>query len=246
MSTAGAAVAAGGESGATRLQDGRLIASVALAYFLVARVSLFFVYEPAGIPAVWLPAGIFLSALLLAPRRVRLYLVGALFLANVAVRGSAGTPIAGGSVYAAALAADALVASWLIQRSRPGPFSFRGVPDLLVFLLVAVVFSNALTSFLAAAAASVAGTAHGYAWLWWAASKGIGPLLATPFIVSWASPRAPWSPERTRSDAAETGALLLSLLLLHYGVLRFPSDNAHSPLLYAYLTFPFLLWAAFR
>ena len=81
--------------------------------------------QPEGIAAVWPPAGLFLSAVLLTRRSQRPYLVAALFFADWIAELFAGTPFWISAVYALALAGDAVLGSWLIVRFVGEPVRFK-------------------------------------------------------------------------------------------------------------------------
>ncbi len=232
----------------SRGRNAAWIACVALVYFVAARLSLLLAFQPEGIAAVWPPAGIFLSALLLTRRHLRIYLVGVLCLTDFAAEWLAGTPFFVSIAYSLALTGDAVLSAWLLLRFVGAPLTFARVRDVLGFLVLSVILSNGLFSLVAAAASRLlAGTSSFWdSWQWSAASDGVGNLLATPLIMSWASwaKRRPesWSSKRTLEGAA----LFLPLVLLNSLVFsRLPQSRVLG-LLLAYVTVPFLLWAALR
>ena len=224
------------------------IASIALLYFAVARFSLLFVFEPEGIAAIWPLSGIFLSAILLTRRDMRPWLVGALFITDFIGEMLTGTPWVVSLIYALALTGDAILSSWLLLRFVGAPITFRRVRELVSWLLFSVILSNALASLVAAAAASrfLPGTSFWSSWGEWAASDGIGNLVVTPLILSWAA----WGRTRLRGwnlkRILEAAALFILLVLLNYIAFSRLSEYSLLSLLLTYLTFPFLLWAAWR
>jgi PAS domain S-box-containing protein len=224
------------------------IASVALIYFVAARLSLLLEFEPEGIAAIWPPEGVFLSAILLTRRALRFYLVGTLCIADLTAELLSGTPFFVSAIYALTLTGDAVLSSWLLLRFVGGQITFTKVREVFGFLTLAVILSNGLLSLVAAAASDLLpGTSSFWnSWKWWAASDGIGNLLATPFILGWASwarsRSGTWNPKR----AMEGAALFLPLALLNFVAFSYLSKSALFSLLLPYLTFPFLLWAALR
>jgi PAS domain S-box-containing protein len=235
----------------SRFPNGRNVvwmASVAMVYFAAARLSLSLVFQPEGIAAVWPPEGIFLSAILLTRRGLRLYLVIALCVADFVAERQAGTPLFVSALYALTLTGDAVLSSWLLLHFVGERITFTRVREVFGLLALSVILSNGLLSMAAAAASRLLpGTSSFWnAWKWWAASGGMGNLLVTPFILSWASRASralgPWSWSR----ATEGAALFLSLTLLNFLVFTHLSESPLFSLLLAYVTLPFLLWAALR
>jgi PAS domain S-box-containing protein len=233
-----------------RLSFGRnvlWIASVALVYFAMARLSLSFVFEPEGIAAIWPPSGIFLSAILLTRRSLRPWLVGTLFVIDLIAEILTGTSWLVSFLYALTLTGDAVLSAWLLLRFVGGPITFRRVRELIGWLVLSVLLSNALAGLVAATVASqlLPGTSFWNAWKWWMASDGIGNLVITPLVLSWAA----WGRTRLKvlhpNRVLEGAALFILLAILNYFTVAGLSDDLYSVLL-TYLTFPFLLWAALR
>jgi PAS domain S-box-containing protein len=223
------------------------IAAVAVVYFGTARLSLSLVFKPEGIAAIWPPEGIFLAALLLSRRTLRPYLAGALFFTDAMAEMLTGTPVPVSLMYAFALTGDAAVSTWLLLRFVGAPINFRKIRDVVGFLLLSIILSNGLWSLVAAFASELLpGVLFWNSWKWWATSNGIGNLLVTPLILSWASFAAtelrPWNAKRVLEGAA----LFIPLVFLSTIILKYFSENSQFSLLITYITFPYLLWAALR
>ncbi|MHB8910974.1 MAG: PAS domain S-box protein [Syntrophales bacterium] len=228
-------------------QDFLWIASSAIVYFAMAWLGLSLPFRPEGIAAIWPSGGVFLSAILLSRHRLRPPLVAVLCVTDFIAELLSGTPFLVSAVYALALAGDAVLSAWLLIRFAGEPIEFRKTREVIDFLALVVILSNGLTSLAAAAASTlIPGTSFWNSWMRWATSDGIGNLLVTPFILSWASLANArwerWTPKRV----IEAAALFIPLALLN--VLTFSTLSASNLffLLLPYLTFPFLLWAAFR
>lgn len=223
------------------------IASAAVVYFAMVRLGLSLLFHPEGIAAIWPPGGIFLSAILLTRRGLRPPLAAVLCVTDFIAELLSGTPILVSAVYALALTGDAVLSAWLLIRFVGEPIEFRKAREVIGFLALAVILSNGLTSLAAAAASTlISGTSFWNSWVRWAASDGIGNLLVTPFILSWAS-RAnarwgDWTPKR----ALEGAALFILLALLNVFAFSTLSASNLFSLSLPYVTFPFLLWAALR
>jgi hypothetical protein len=189
------------------------IASIALIYSVAAQLSLLLEFQPEGIAAIWPPTGIFLSAVLLTRRGLRPWLVGILLLTDFVAEVLAGTPFLVSAIYSLSLAGDAVLSAWLLIRFVGEPLTFRRVRDLVGWLALSVLFSNALTSLVAAGASELLPGTHSFwsSWQWWATPDGVGNLLVTPFILSWAA----WARTRLRTwnrrRAFEWAALSVSV-----------------------------------
>ena len=224
------------------------IASIALIYFAAARISLSLKFQPEGLAAIWPPTGIFLSAVLLTRRGLRPWLVGTLFLTDLVAEVLAGTPFLVSAIYSLSLAGDAVLSAWLLIRFVGEPLTFRRVRDLVGWLALSVLFSNALTSLVAAGASELLPGIHSFwnSWRWSAAPDGVGNLLVTPFILSWAA----WA--RTRFGAwnwqrvLEWAALFISLALLSLALFWNLPEHRLFALFLPYAILPFLLWASLR
>ncbi len=223
------------------------ITAIGLLYFLVARFSLFLMFEPVGIAAIWPPSGIFLSAVLLTRRSARPYLIGALFLTDLAAEILAGTPFVVSLVYAAALAADAMLSAWLLLRFVGEPIAFRKVKEVIGFLLLSVLLSNALTSVIAASAARLyLGVPFWSSWFWWWSSDAVGNLLITPLIMSWAYLVTTALGEFKKGRLIEFGVLVLLIVFLNSYAFSHFTEEPWLILLLNLFTFSFLIWASLR
>jgi PAS domain S-box-containing protein len=230
----------------SRRTDALWILSVAVVYFGAARLGLALVIEPSGIAPVWLPSGVFLAAILLTRRDLRPWLVGALYLTDLVAELLAGTPPALSLVYALTLTGDAVLSAWLLLRFVGNPITFRRVRDVVGWLLLSVLLSNAIAALVAAAAASlVEGASFRESWIAWVIADGIGNLLVTTLALSWAARvGVPW----IRQPRRELEAAILIILLAGLNYLAFfgvPELSDVSEFL-TYLNFPILLWAALR
>jgi signal transduction histidine kinase len=231
-----------------KLRDVLWIAGAALVYFAAARLSLRLLFAPEGIAAIWPPEGIYLSAILLTRRALRPWLVGVLFLTDLSAEALVGTSLPVSAVYALALTGSAVFSAFLLLRFVGPRIDLSRIRGLLGLVGLALVISNGTMSLLAAAASqTVTGAATFWrSWELWATSDGIGNLLVTPLVLTWAAwGRGELGALRARR-APEAVALFLPLALL--GFIAFPhltENNAISPVL-TYATFPFLLWAALR
>ena len=173
--------------------------------------------------------------------------MGALCITDLIAELLTGTPWVVSLIYALALTGDAVLSSWLILHFVGESITFRRVREVVGWLLLSVILSNALVSLVAAAASHLLpGTSFWNSWKWWAASDGIGNLLVTPLILSWAAwgrtRLEVWNPKRVLEGAA----LFILLTIFNYIAFNYLSEQGLFSLLVTYLTFPFLLYAALR
>jgi PAS domain S-box-containing protein len=224
------------------------IASIALSYFVAARLSLLLQFQPEGIAALWPPTGIFLSAILLTRRDLRPWLAGTLCITDFMAERLAGAPFLVSAVYALALTGDAVLSAWLLHRFVGATITFGRVREVAGWLALSVLLSNALMSLAAAAASQLLPEANSFSssWQWWAASNGVGNLLVTPFILTWAA----WGQTRLRvwrrEKAFEWAALFIPLALLTFALFNHLYAHKLFALFLPYVVLPFLLWAALR
>jgi integral membrane sensor domain MASE1 len=109
-----------------------LVRSSALAvlYFLVARLSLFFVVQPEGVAALWPVSGFMLAVLLLSPRqRWPLLILGGV-IANVAANSVGGNSLAVSLGFALANLLESTVVAAVLIRFVGGPFSMNRLRDV--------------------------------------------------------------------------------------------------------------------
>ena len=224
------------------------IATVALIYFATARLSLLLLFQPEGIAAIWPPSGIFLAAILLTRRDLRPWLAGTLFITDFIAEMLAGTPFMVSGIYALALTGDAVLSSWLLIRFVGEPIDFGKVRDTVGWLVLSVLLSNALVALVAAAASVHLPGTHSFwsSWGWWVSSDGVGNLLATPFILGWASWIRSGSMAWDRKRTLEGLALFVTLALLNFVFFSQLAEHKLFALFLPYVIFPFLLWSALR
>lgn len=223
------------------------IASVSLVYFIVGNFSLTLIFQPEGIAAIWPPDGIFLSSILLTRHILRPYLIAVLFFTDLTIELLAGIPPYVSVVYSLMLTCEAVLSSWFLIRFIGEPITFEKAREVIGFLLFSVIISNTLVSLVAAAAPYfLLGVPYWNSFKLWWLSDGIGNMLITPFILSWANLARnrliTWNTKR----AIEGVVLFLLMILTNYFAFDFFSNNVQFSFYLNYLTFPFLLWAALR
>src|SRR5204863_1895372 len=134
----------------------------------------------------------------------------------------------------------------LIRRWAGGRAVFERPQDVLRFALFAAVLAPAVSATVGVASLELAGLAPssdvGPIWLTWWLGDAAGALLVAPAVVLWATSRFPFAAERLAE------AVVLAIAALTTGVVIFggvgPLSVYRVPV--AFLTFPVLVWAAFR
>lgn len=231
----------------TTMRDFAQIATIALVFFTVGSMSMKLAFKPEGVAAIWPGSGIFLSAILLIRTGLRPLLVGILFLIDFLIGLYNGTPFLVSLTYALSLAFDASFSAWILLKIFGNSFSFYKVRDVLGFIFMSVFLSNVLSaSFASLVPFYILGLPFWHTWKLLCFSNGIGNLLFTPFILSWADFTMKKQPELKFWLVLEIAALYLSILLLNYYIFQNLSGNINFLSFVNYYTFPFLIWAALR
>ncbi len=233
-----------GEAPAPFWREMLRLAVIALGYGLTVRFGLLLVAQPEGLAAVWPASGLALAIVMLSPRSQWAKLLAVVFAANVAGNWSGGNSLPVSLGFALANTLETALGAWVLTWFCKEKITFERTTEILALLCVAVLVSG-VTALLGAAVSSLAfkGSFMSGWRLWWA-SDGLGIILITPFIVSWANYQraAPFVFSR---KVAETVLLVLCVTgfaWLLYG----PFTVAEKPLLRNYMFFPLLIWLAFR
>ncbi|MBN1888438.1 MAG: MASE1 domain-containing protein [Thermoflexales bacterium] len=216
---------------------------IALAYFLAHQVAFLFPYAERVLPAVWPASGIGLAALLLSPRRLWPAIAGALFAAGYSADLLAGRSALASLGFMTANVTESLVSAWLISSTCGYGVRFDRVKQVAA-LLVAAVHVNAVTASIGAGAAVlVSHTSFWSFWLTWWTTSGLGIVLVTPLIVSWAG-------VRDLSGLRWKRALEAGAFMLVWCALAWSSFNAVAVFLpftsRPYLLMALLAWPALR
>ncbi|MET0403970.1 MAG: MASE1 domain-containing protein [Cystobacter sp.] len=222
------------------------VSTFILAHGLGTWMSLKLTHGLEHLPAVWLPSGVLLTALLLARwRHWPLFFLIALAVGPLTSL-SGHWPPAVSLLVSASNGFAALVGAYLLRRHAGLRPSLERMRDMLALLLIAVLgpVLSAVPSILMLVVHENLTLMEGGALLrvFWVGDT-LGMLMMTPALLTWGRKDAPaWSPARE----VEFGVLLLSLVCtLHLGFLwATPSPALHHPL--TYTAFPFILWAALR
>ena len=231
----------------SKIQNFIWIISVAIIYFVAAQLSLLLIIEPEGIAAIWPPSGIFLSAILLTRRNLRPYLIGTLFITDLIAEMIAGSSIPISLIYAFSVTCDAAFSAFLLNRFLRERIMFNKVKHVFGFILLSVLFSNAIFSLVAAAAPKIyLGASLWHSWIMWFASNGIGNLLITPFILSLVYlTQSDWVKWNVKKILEGTAIVVFTLFVFPL-ILNLEIGFPYFIIIIYYLIFIMLFWAVWR
>jgi PAS domain S-box-containing protein len=232
---------------------------IALAYFAAARLGLALVLRPEGLAGFWPASGVALAALLLTETTGWPAILATIFTINTLSNLLSGsTP--GTSVWLSmANTFEPALGGWLFLRivqqwprqDRSGDRVDFGQLRAVIALAGAASLANALTALLSALVTSLAfNMPFGLAWQSWWIEDGLGILVVTPLILTWAPlfaepVVAAWLPKKSLSCWLETVAITFLIGVVAWFI--FAGGPAVIQLnLPPYLLFPLLLVAALR
>jgi signal transduction histidine kinase/CheY-like chemotaxis protein len=217
-----------------------IVAFVAI-YFLAGKLGLSLAFLNASATAVWPPTGLAIAALVLFG--IRLWpavLVGALAV-NLTTSGD----LPSSAAIAVGNTLEAVLGTYLVQRWGHGRSVFERPQDVLRFALFAAMVAPVVSATIGVASLGISGLAQwsdfAPIWLTWWLGDASGALLVAPAVVLWVTNRA-MPPERLAEAALLAVGAVATALLIFAGLQ--PASVRHLPV--AFLTFPVLVWAAFR
>ena len=217
------------------------MAGIVAAYFICGKLGLRLTHARTGIMALWPPAGLALSALLIfGDWTWPAIFLGSFFLC-LATIGSfmASLSVATGSTL------EGLAGLYLISRFAGGRKVFERSLDIFKFAVLAVFLSAAIGATFVATSLSGAGGWVRYTDLWlikWAGSA-MADIIAVPIFLLWSlRPDWGWSRRRSFEMAAIVILSLLTGMLAFGGFLSAALDNYP----FDFMCLPILIWTAFR
>jgi len=232
--------------GWTRARTLRVMAIVAVAYYVGARVGLALTMPTYGVSTLWPPNAILLAALLLTPTRAWWLVLLAALPAHLVGELSHGIPLPMALSWFISNCAEALIGAGVMRvfERNPRLDTFRRV---VVFLGIGVFLGPFLSSFIDAA--FVVWNRFVSAGYWEVfrtrfLSNGLATIALVPIIVesSTAGFRRDMPPRRYIEAGLLSVGLLAGCMIIFTGLIT--TSNASIAVLYAPL--PFLLWAAVR
>ncbi len=211
-------------------------------YFVAGKLGLGLAVVNPNATAVWPPTGIALAALLILGYRVWPGILLGAFLANVTTTGLISTSLC----IAVGNTLEGLLGAYLVNRFAGGRNAFNRAHDVLKFAALAGVVSTLVSATVGVTSLALGGLAswadYGSIWLTWWLGDAVGAVVVGPFLMVWnAAPDMKWH----REQVFEAVSLVLGLVFvgqLIFG-LWFLADATRTP---AFLSLPFLVWAACR
>lgn len=214
---------------------------VAIVYFAGAELGLSLASLHENVTPVWPPTGIAIASLLIFGSRVWPgVFIGAL-TANLLTT----IPVASAFGIATGNTLEALVAWFLLQRTKRWDKSFGSVRDVMIFVVYAAVLAPLVSATIGNLSVCLGDPTRwkDFWWLWltWWMGDGFGALIVSPLLLSWSSSRK--IDQRDMPELASLFVLLVIVVLVVFGG-WFPGPIKTYPL--AYLCLPCLLWAAVK
>jgi len=214
---------------------------VAVVYFAGAELGLSLASLHQNVTPVWPPTGIAIAAVIIFGPRV----LPGVFLGALAANLYTSLPIPFTFGIATGNTLEALIAGFLLSRSKRWRNSFNSVGEVLTFVVYAAVLAPLASATIGSLSVLLGDPSQRGdftpLWLTWWMGDGFGALIFSPLILSWSS-----SFRINREDVPEITSLFVLLLIVSLIVFGgwFPGPVKTYPL--AYLCLPCLLWAALR
>jgi len=210
------------------------IAALAVAYWLVAKLSLLLAIPPGYAAAVWPASGIALAGLLMLGTRAWPGVWAGSLAANLGVESS--VPIS--LLVATGSALQAAAAAALVRRLIGVPYRFDNAREVVQFVAAAALCSTIAPSFALAGLVAAHGLSPADAfsnWRTWWQGDASGMLLAAPLVLSWSAPgTVKWTRRKMVEAAAIAGLLLFASQFV------FSGDIGRT-----FVVVPLIVWVAF-
>ncbi len=214
---------------------------IAIVYFTAAELGLSLASVHQNVTPVWPPTGIAIASLLIFGGRVWPGIFVGALAANLwtSISAPAAIGIATGNTL------EALLAWFLLQRSKRWQKFFDSVGDVLTFVVYAAVLAPLVSATIGSLSLCLGDPKQWarlwYLWLTWWMGDGFGALIVSPLLLSWSKSRR--INQRDMPEIASLFVLLIIIVLIVFAG-WFPGPIKIYPL--AYLCLPCLLWAALR
>ena len=221
--------------------------SVALAYYLGAKIGFALTFRPHPVSVLWPPNSILLAALLLTPVRVWWVILLAAFPAHLAAQLQSNVPPTMILCWFISNSCEALIGAGCVRYLIDRPVRFDRLRNVGIFCFFAAFLAPVLSSFLDSAFVAINRFGQDSYWEIWrirSTSNVLAALTLVPFIVTWSGDGIAWLSKIRRARILEAGLLLIGLLSINTIVFYKLAPTADSALLY--LPLPFLIWAAVR
>lgn len=214
---------------------------VAIVYFAGAELGLSLASVHSNVTPVWPPTGIAITLLLIFGRQVWPGIFVSALVANLLTN----IPVFSSFGIAVGNTLEALLAYWLLQRSKRWKGSLESVSSVLMFVVYAAVLAPLVSATIGSVSLCL-GEPNQWnrftsLWLTWWMGDGFGALIVSPLVLAWSSRRKIDS--RDMPEITSLFVLLIIVVLIVFGG-WFPGPVKTYPL--AFLALPCLLWAAMK
>ncbi|OKH37163.1 hypothetical protein NIES2119_15215 [[Phormidium ambiguum] IAM M-71] len=214
-------------------------AILAIVYFIIAQISLYFSSQPENITPIWPASGIALAAILLRGYQLAI----GVFLGSFALESwlynleITNLPII--LTYTSANVIEALLAAFLIKNLIKNNL-LNSVKNVVFFAILgglSTLFSSAIAAIGSCILAKINYTQFiQFLGTWWI-STGVGILVFAPVILTWT--QSSWQLKQRFQERIEFSLLLFLTIAISYA-----SFGGGYP--FAYILLPLLVWSAFR
>jgi PAS domain S-box-containing protein len=224
--------------------------SLALAYYIGAKIGFALTFQPHPVSFLWPPNSILLAALLLTPVRIWWVILLAAFPAHLAAEFGSHVPSTMVFCWFISNSCEALIGAGCIRYLIDGPLRFDRLRNVAIFCFFAAFLGPFLSSFLDAAFVGINHWGQDSYWQVWRirfTSNILATLTLVPLIVTWSAEGIAWLGKIRRARFLEASLLLLGLLSVNTIVFSEVAPIADSTLFsLLYLPLPLLIWAAVR
>jgi PAS domain S-box-containing protein len=220
-----------------------LTVTVAIAYFLAARLGLALLTKPDGVAVFWPAAGVSAGLLIALGPSARWPVVIGAMAATICANLLGDRSLASALVFAVCNAVEALIIATLIDHYFGSPFSLDRLSHVIGFLGAAVAGTT-----ISGIGGTVGFLMHSstapilITWYHWVTSDGLGVITVAPLLIGLkASVRDPPTHRETFEGAVALGTLIVLSVVLIF----LPRERWATILAIAAL-FPLLLWLGAR
>jgi PAS domain S-box-containing protein len=224
---------------------GSIALSVALAYYVGAKIGFALTLRPHPVSVLWPPNSILLAALLLTRVRVWWVILLAAFPAHLAAQLQSNVPPTMILCWFISNSCEALIGAGCVRYLIDRPVQFDRLRNVGIFIFFAAFLAPFLSSFVDAGFVAINRFGEDSYWPVWRirfTSNILAALTLVPLIVTWAADGVAWLGKIRRARFLEAALLLLALLSVNAVVFYKLGPTAEL----LYLPLPFLIWAAVR
>ena len=212
-------------------------AAFATLYFVTAELTSSLAGD-VGIAVLWPASGVYLGAMLVAPRHSWAALAVGALLGSLAAYSHAGSSLELSVAFAVPSSAEGLLGAVLVERIVRGRFRLGGLHDVSALVIGSAVATALVALSAGAVAAQTFGASFAESWLSWWSADALGVLALAPLVIALVHSRG------NRPEGAEVRYCLGVAGFVALAVWAKPSGAA--AMAGGALVLPLLLWAGWR